>query len=140
MWQIKCTLSTKKIIMYLEGMLSNGKKSIKKGASVSFSQNSPYLFLHLIFPWYAALWYLQNITRKKWMFVFLSIFYNKQCLVLALRTMHCWNKHPLPFTWGNHLFCEHHVDDETLITSIKQNTQQRRKERTKREPKSKPEK
>jgi len=38
------------------------------------------------------------------------------------------------------LFCEHHVDDATLTTSIKQNTQQRRKERTKRGPKSKAEK
>jgi hypothetical protein len=54
--------------------------------------------------------------------------------------MHCWNKHPLPSTLGNHLFYEHHVDDETLTTYIKQNTQQRRKERTKRGPKFKPEK
>jgi hypothetical protein len=70
--------------------------------------------------------------KKKMNSFFGSMFYNKQCIVLALRTMHCWKKHPL--------FCEHHVDDATLTTSIKQNTQQRTKERTKRGPKSKPEK
>jgi hypothetical protein len=38
---------------------------------------------------------------------------------MALEQCIAENKHPFPSTLGNHLFCEHHVDDETLTTYIK---------------------
>ncbi len=75
--------------------------------------------------------------KKNECFFFGQCFISHNALFVPLEQCIAENKHPLPSTLGNHLFCEHHVDDETLTTYIKQNTQQRRKERTKRGPKFK---